>query len=151
MRVLGKFSPIFFLYLLRCNDSTTWLENIAVTALAQNANDMRNTEIAVNRKFWWDLIWEIWANGTVRLLKSDWLTYKVNRNMLRISVIRLWGRIEGAALITFNLLIQFRNLLNSWMKKYWIYYILGVRPNARLMFFRRVLRRVHVRLHTSQW
>ena len=36
---------------LRCHNSTTRLENTAVTVLAQNANGMRNTEIALNRKF----------------------------------------------------------------------------------------------------
>ena len=42
----------FFLWLIQCHDSTTRLENTAVTALAQNANGMRNTEIhvAVSRK-----------------------------------------------------------------------------------------------------
>ena len=46
-----KFSPRFFLCPLRCHDSTTRLENIAVTALAQNANSIWIMEIAVNRKF----------------------------------------------------------------------------------------------------
>ena len=47
----------------------------------------------------------------MRLLKSDGLSYKVNRNMLRISVVRLRGRIEGAALVTFISLVRFRNQL----------------------------------------
>ena len=83
------------------------------------------------------------ANRTVwHLLKSDWLTYKVNRDILRISVVRLWGRIEGTALVRFISLVRFRNHRDLWIKKYWIYYILDLRPNAHLVFFRHVPRRV---------
>ena len=46
----GNFQQDFFLHLLQHHDSTR-LENTAVTALAQNANGMWNTQIAVNRKF----------------------------------------------------------------------------------------------------
>ena len=73
----------------------------------------------------------LWANGTVQLLKSDWLTYKVNRNMSWISVIRLQGRIGGAALVTFISLVWFRNYHNSWIQKYWIYYIEHSRRAAK--------------------
>ena len=45
--------------MITCHDSTTRLENIAVTALAQNANSIWIMEIAVNRKFHWDLIWNL--------------------------------------------------------------------------------------------
>ena len=47
----------------------------------------------------------------MRLLKYDQLSYKVNKNMSQISVVRLRGRIEGAAVVTFISLVRFRNQL----------------------------------------
>ena len=47
----------------------------------------------------------------MRLLNSDWLSYKVNRNMSRIGVFRLRRRIEGAILVTFISLIRIKNQL----------------------------------------
>ena len=65
----------------------------------------------------------------LRLLKSDWLSSKVNRNMLQISVFRLRRRIEGAILVTFVSLIRFTNQL--------------VNKNACFVFFRCVPRHAH--------
>ena len=71
---------------------------------------MPNTEIAVNRKCRWDLFWNLSnQNHETAYIWLVNLLYKVNRNMSQISIVRLRGRIEGAALITFIVLVRFRN------------------------------------------